>query len=70
MSDFNFSGKVPLTELQAASEEGNQGFCLQCGIQVSGVEPDTRKYTCENCDGPFVYGAEEIILMGCYDPSR
>ena len=44
--------------------EGNDGFCLACGATVGGVEPDARRYTCEACDEPKVYGLEELLLMG------
>jgi hypothetical protein len=39
------------------------GFCLACGRKAHGVEPDARKYPCENCHAKKVYGAEEIVLM-------
>lgn len=45
----------------------DSGFCLACGEEAYGVEPDARKYTCESCERAKVYGAEELILLGiCY----
>jgi hypothetical protein len=41
----------------------NPGFCLACGLEVEGVEPDARRYECESCGAPAVYGAEELFLM-------
>lgn len=41
----------------------NPGFCLACGIDVEGVEPDARRYPCEACGEPQVYGAEELAIM-------
>jgi len=41
----------------------NPGFCLACGEGADGCEPDARGYTCECCDAPQVYGAEEVGLM-------
>lgn len=38
------------------------GFCIACGAEAEGVEPDAQHYTCETCDGPFVYGAEELLM--------
>jgi hypothetical protein len=38
------------------------GFCVYCGEEASGVEPDARKYTCEACGEGGVYGAEELIF--------
>ena len=42
----------------------NEGLCIFCGESTSGVEPDARKYSCENCEKPGVYGLEELLLMG------
>lgn len=44
--------------------EGTLGFCLACGADAYGVEPDARKYTCESCGAPKVYGLEELAIMG------
>jgi hypothetical protein len=56
--------KFKLEDLQAAMEDGTIGFCVACGNEQSGVEPDAQGYVCENCDRPKVYGAEELIIMG------
>lgn len=41
-----------------------QGFCLSCGTEMDGVEPDARRNRCEFCDEPKVYGLEELLMMG------
>ena len=41
----------------------NPGFCTHCGADAKGVEPDARKYQCEACGEPSVYGAEELLLI-------
>lgn len=41
----------------------NPGFCVACGADAEGVEPDARKYPCEHCGENAVYGAEELMLM-------
>jgi len=41
-----------------------EGRCILCGASREGCEPDARKYTCEKCDQPAVYGLEELLLMG------
>lgn len=38
------------------------GFCMACGEEASGVEPDARNYKCESCGANQVFGAEEILL--------
>lgn len=44
--------------------DGNVGFCLSCGSEADGVEPDARRYTCESCNQAKVYGLEELLMMG------
>ena len=41
----------------------NPGFCLACGNEQGGCEPDARNYECEACSEFQVYGAEELALM-------
>ena len=43
--------------------ERNMGICLACGADAWGVEPDARKYKCEECGELKVYGGEEIVMM-------
>jgi hypothetical protein len=38
------------------------GFCICCGAEVQGVEPDAHQYECESCGKSGVYGAEELLL--------
>ncbi len=40
----------------------NVGFCTSCGTEADGCEPDARDYDCAKCGGPFVYGAEELLM--------
>lgn len=40
----------------------NPGFCLACGNEADGVEPDARNYTCESCGARQVFGAEELLM--------
>ena len=40
----------------------NPGFCLACGEEAEGVEPDAQRYECEACGEARVYGAEELLL--------
>jgi len=40
----------------------NPGFCLACGAECDGVEPDARNYECEACGAKQVFGAEELLL--------
>jgi transcription elongation factor Elf1 len=41
----------------------NPGFCLICGNEASGVEPDAENYECENCGAEQVFGAEELLMV-------
>ena len=49
--------------LHLAQEDNNLGFCMACGEEQAGVEPDATKYKCESCGKKEVYGAEEGLLM-------
>ncbi len=40
----------------------NPGFCMACGSEQDGVEPDARNYKCEECGEDSVYGAEDLVL--------
>ena len=40
----------------------NPGFCVKCGEDAEGVEPDAREYTCSICGEKGVYGAEELLF--------
>ena len=44
-----------------ASEE--MGFCIACGAERDGVEPDAEKYHCDECRTSSVYGADQLILL-------
>jgi predicted amidophosphoribosyltransferase len=41
----------------------NPGFCIECGADAEGVEPDAEIYICEACGFPAVYGAEQLMFM-------
>lgn len=59
--------KPSLEQLTRSIEsDSNEGYCLACGEEAYGVEPDARKYNCESCDKPKVYGAEELLMMGLF----
>ena len=59
-----FRPEMTEAEIHQARDDYN-GFCVYCGEeQFGGVEPDARKYECEACGQPGVYGYEELCLMG------
>lgn len=51
-------------EALEAADQDCGGFCIVCGDEADGCEPDARKYKCESCGMHQVYGAGEIALMG------
>lgn len=56
--------KISLDQLLEAVQSGDDmGFCLACGAEAYGVEPDARQYECECCGECKVYGAEELLMM-------
>lgn len=40
------------------------GFCIACGEDTDGIEPDGEAYECPSCGENKVYGGEQLILMG------
>ncbi len=40
----------------------NPGFCISCGFEQDGCEPDAREYECASCGEHTVYGAEELLM--------
>ena len=63
-------GKMKINEsvdidriVSACDEDDCAGFCIGCGADAYGVEPDARNYVCESCGQPAVYGAEELLFM-------
>lgn len=58
--------KPAFDALEAAMADGAVGFCLACGEEQGGVEPDMCSGHCEACGAHKVYGAEQLMLMGLY----
>jgi hypothetical protein len=54
----------PVMTASEYTQSDNAGFCLACGEDAYGVEPDAGKYTCESCGAPKVYGLEQLLMMG------
>lgn len=52
--------------LAVAEEMDGGGFCIACGAEAEGVEPDARHCKCEACGRLEVFGAEQIILEGAF----
>jgi hypothetical protein len=48
--------------MTAIEEDDYLGFCLKCGHEHSGVEPDAEGYKCESCGELAVMGAENILI--------
>lgn len=42
----------------------NPGFCVACGAESNECEPDAERYTCDACGQKWVYGSDQIILLG------
>lgn len=46
------------------ADEGSIGYCIRCGSDCDGCEPDARRYRCEACSKTSVYGTQELLIMG------
>lgn len=49
--------------VRACEADDYTGFCVKCGTERENTEPDAREYTCPVGCGPFVFGAEELLIM-------
>lgn len=49
--------------IKAIEADDNLGFCISCGAEAFGVEPDARNYECGECGAKGVFGAEELLMM-------
>jgi hypothetical protein len=47
----------------AQASLSNPGFCLACGEEADGCEPDMEKGSCESCGEDAVYGAEQLLII-------
>lgn len=60
---MKMNAKVTVERIIAAVEaDDNLGFCIACGEEAYGLEPDARKRKCESCGQKAVYGAEELLI--------
>ena len=55
--------KIADAATRAMCSLDNPGFCIACGHEQEGCEPDARRYICESCGEKQVYGAEELCIM-------
>ncbi len=58
---------ITTDRLIAAAEESmfgmqSLGFCIACGEEHDGIEPDAERYKCHCCGQCKVYGAEQLVL--------
>ena len=59
----NTKSKVSIEQIiEAIESDESMGFCVACGAEAWGVEPDAREYKCESCGEWKVYGAEELLI--------
>jgi len=59
----SITADVIIDAIERQKNLDNPGFCIACGAERDGCEPDARKYECESCGKRAVYGAEELLIM-------
>ena len=55
---------LTVAEMSYIQMNSGPGFCLACGEEQDGCEPDARQYHCDNCHQSQVFVAEELLIMG------
>lgn len=48
--------------MSALKSKDYPGFCLTCGAEAEGCEPDAEYHECDSCGAPSVFGAEQVLL--------
>lgn len=38
------------------------GFCLSCGFEVEGIDPDAKNYVCPKCGASNVSGMATLLI--------
>ena len=65
MSHRQVDEKVTVSRVEAMLRaDDNEGICVLCGADASGVEPDAEAYTCEICN------QERRVRHGAAAPAR
>jgi hypothetical protein len=59
-----FRPVLTVAEMSHIQMNSGAGFCLACGEEQDGCEPDARQYECDLCGERKVYGIEELLMMG------
>ena len=63
-----FDGFIPSLSSEEMFQLDTTGFCIECGAEHHGYEPDAREEKCDTCDAATgVYGIEELLVMGLAD---
>ena len=52
--------------ISAIAADACIGFCVRCGAENYGVEPDACEYPCQECGQRKVYGAEDLLIRLAY----
>jgi len=42
------------------------GFCIRCGHEHHGIEPDVDNAKCKECGNNGVFGVEELLVRGLH----
>ncbi|HTF45276.1 MAG TPA: hypothetical protein VK641_15320 [Terriglobales bacterium] len=59
-----FKPVLTVAEMSHYQFNSGTGFCLACGAENDGVDPDCLRGECEVCEAKKVYGIEELMVMG------
>ena len=54
--------KLSESILNSVENDEEKGYCLMCGLEQHGVEPDARGRRCNACAEKAVFGAQELLV--------
>ena len=60
--DITLDAVMEAVQRQRSSLD-NPGFCIACGAEAEGFEPDAEQGECECCGEQQIYGTEALLFM-------
>lgn len=52
---------------EAMHSDDSLGWCIACGDEAYGVEPDAERYCCEGCGEHAVFGAGNLVVCELFE---
>jgi hypothetical protein len=54
---------ILVASMRRVTDLEDPGFCLICGNEAGGVEPDAQHLTCGACGAEQVFGVDDLLMV-------